>query len=174
MTKDHMKQVLQGNKKLLLRKDVNEIVVPFYDELSVKAWYDKMLTRPELQPYFPERYAKGRQADREYFWNVCNTFFPEEVTALIEHASMQRFAVGHDAEEADRIHMTDEWAALLERFPCKPAKKGKMMHLLKLKSKKIEAVHKRKTYPALDILTQISQKKPAPFQMAPPANPPAQ
>ncbi len=86
MTKDHLKAVLVGRKRLLARKDVNEVVVPCYDELSVKAWYPKMLTRPELQPLFPDKFAKGRQIDKDYFWNVCHTIFPEEVQALIEHA----------------------------------------------------------------------------------------
>jgi hypothetical protein len=60
MTKDHLKAVLIGRKKLLKLKEVNEVVVPFYDELSVKAWYAKMLVRPELQPFFPDSFAKGR------------------------------------------------------------------------------------------------------------------
>ena len=33
MTKDHMKQILIGNKRLLKLKEVNEVVVPHYDEL---------------------------------------------------------------------------------------------------------------------------------------------
>ena len=105
---------------------------------------------------------------------MCHTFFPEEVQALIEHATKQRFAMGQDEEETDRIHLTDEWAVLLEQFPCKPAKKGKMMHLLKLKSKKIEGIKKRKKYEPLNILGQINQKKPASgtFSMSPPQPPP--
>ncbi len=71
-----------------------EISVPHYDELSVKSFYGKMLTRPELQPYFPDKYAKGRQCDRDYFWNVVNTIFPDEVGALIDNATVQRFAMG--------------------------------------------------------------------------------
>ena len=47
------------------------------------------------------------------------------------------------------------------------------MHLLKLKSKKIEGVKKRKTYKPLDIIGQINQRQTAPFQMAPPAMPAA-
>ncbi len=59
MTKDHLKAVLIGRKKLLKLKEVNEVVVPFYDELSVKAWYAKMLVRPELQPFYPTLLPKG-------------------------------------------------------------------------------------------------------------------
>ena len=78
------------------------------------------------------------------------------MAALIEHATTQRFAMGQDEEETDRIHMTDEWAAMLEQYPCKPAKKGKMIHLLKLKSKKFEGMKPRKSYTPLDILSQIN------------------
>ncbi len=131
-----------GNKRLLKLSQVNEVVVPCYDELSVKVWYPKMITRPELHPYFPEKYAVGRQCEREYFWNLCHTMFPQEVSALIHNAGVQRFSVGQEENEADRIHMTEEWAALLEQFPCKPARKGKMIHLLKLKSKKQEGARR--------------------------------
>jgi len=60
MTKDHLKAVLIGRKKLLKLTEINEVVVPHYDELSVKAWYPQMITRPELQPFFPDSLAKGR------------------------------------------------------------------------------------------------------------------
>ena len=94
--------------------------------------------------------------------------FPQEVAALIENAASQRFAVGQDAEEVDRIYMTDEWASLLEQFPCKPARKGKMIHLLKYKSKKIVGMKPKKTYEPLDIIGQINSKKPLQSQQSQP------
>ena len=39
VTKDFLKQVLAGEKDLLHRSNVNEINVPQYEELSVKALY---------------------------------------------------------------------------------------------------------------------------------------
>ena len=48
-----------------------------------------------------------------------------------------------------------------------------MMHLLKLKSKKFEGAKKRKKYEPLDIIGQINQRQPPPFQMALPAMPTA-
>ena len=94
--------------------------------------------------------------------------FPQEVAALIENAASQRFAVGQDAEEVDRIYMTDEWASLLEQFPCKPARKGKMIHLLKYKSKKITSMKPKKSYVPLEILDQINAKSPMPGQQSQP------
>ncbi len=64
--------------------------------------------------------------------------------------------------------MTDEWASLLEQFPTKPAKRGKMIHLLKYKSKKIASMKPKKTYEPLDILGQINAKAPAAGQQSQP------
>jgi hypothetical protein len=60
MTKDFMKEVLKGNKKLLSRASINFVSVHKYDEISVKTLYPKMLKRSELVPYFPASYPKGR------------------------------------------------------------------------------------------------------------------
>jgi len=43
MTKDHMKAVLAGEKKLLPRTSINFVRVNKYDEISVKTLYSKML-----------------------------------------------------------------------------------------------------------------------------------
>ena len=64
MTKDFMKLVLQGDKKLLPKSGIKEINVNKYDEISVKNIYSMMLQREELKPYFPDKYPKGRQCDK--------------------------------------------------------------------------------------------------------------
>ena len=43
MTKDHMKAILSGRKKLFNRRDIKFVVVPKYDEISVKCLYDKFV-----------------------------------------------------------------------------------------------------------------------------------
>ena len=43
MTKDHMKEILSGEKKLIPRSTVNFVQVNKYDEISVKTLYTKML-----------------------------------------------------------------------------------------------------------------------------------
>ena len=47
--------------------------------------------------------------------------------------------------------MTDEWADLLQAFPFKPNKKGKIIHLLKSSSKKISTGRERKKYTKFDL-----------------------
>ena len=82
-----MKAILCGDKRLLWKVDVKHIKVCKYDEIAVKTMYPKLLERAELKPYFPDKYPKGRQCEKEYFWNVCATIFPEEVQNLILNAN---------------------------------------------------------------------------------------
>ena len=75
-TKDYAKDIF-GEKKLLIRKKhVLYIDVPKYDELSVKNLYEKLLTLDNVRKYFPDKYPKGRQCDRDYMFNVANTLHP--------------------------------------------------------------------------------------------------
>jgi len=41
-------------------KNVNFCNPPAYDEIGVKALYDKVKTLPELGYYFPDKFPKGR------------------------------------------------------------------------------------------------------------------
>ena len=52
------------------------IEVPKFDELSVKNLYDELLALDNMDLYFPDKYPKGRQCDREYIFNVANTLHP--------------------------------------------------------------------------------------------------
>ena len=58
---------------MIKKKHVHYIEVPKYDELSVKNLYDKFMSIPLMDKYFPDKYPKGRQCDREYMFNIANT-----------------------------------------------------------------------------------------------------
>ena len=85
-TKDFVKEVLNGNKKLLKRKEVKFVEVVKYDELSVKHLYTDLIKLPMMSVYFPSKYPKGRQCDRDYMFNVANTIHETVVTEVIHHA----------------------------------------------------------------------------------------
>ena len=59
-TKDHFKLVLAGKKKLLKMPYVKFCNPPAYDEVGVKALYDKILNQPGMADYFPDKFPKGR------------------------------------------------------------------------------------------------------------------
>ena len=86
-TKDHLKAVLQGQKRLLKMNQVNFINPPLFDEIAVKHLYDDVLKQPEVKVYFPDRLPKGCQCDRSYFYNVWNTIHPEQVKDTIDYAN---------------------------------------------------------------------------------------
>ena len=73
INKDFLKQILCEEKKLLTLKEVQNICVPKYDELSVTNLYPDLSQRQDFMKYFPDSMPKGRQPDRTYFFNVLNT-----------------------------------------------------------------------------------------------------
>ena len=79
LTKDMLKDILAGGKKLLKLKDVDFISAPKYDEISVKSLYRHLIELDGMKDYFPNKYAKGRCCDREYMFNVANTLHPKIV-----------------------------------------------------------------------------------------------
>ena len=82
----HAKEIFAEKKYLIKKKNVLYIDVPKYDELSVKNLYDKLVALDGMDKYFPTKYPKGRQCDRDYLFNVANTLHRGIVQELIDHA----------------------------------------------------------------------------------------
>ena len=61
--------------------------------------------------------AKGKQIDKEYFFNIVNTMFNEELQAIIEHATKQRNAIEMDDQKKESIMMSEEMASLMFKYP---------------------------------------------------------
>ena len=89
-TKDYAKEIFSEKKLLIRKKHMMYIDVPKYDELFVKNLYKKLLALENMEKYFPDKYPKGRQCDRDYLFNVANTLHPGFVQELINHALKQR------------------------------------------------------------------------------------
>ena len=93
-TKDYAKDVFAEKNQLLKKKDTLYIDIQKFDELSVKNLYDKLMALDGMKKFFPDKYPKGRQCDRDYLFNVANTMHPGVVQDYIEFALKQR----NDAE----------------------------------------------------------------------------
>ena len=63
-----------------------------------------------MTAYFPAKYAKGRQCDREYMFNVTNTLHPKVVKEVVEFALKQRFNIRDEEQKQEAILISDEWA----------------------------------------------------------------
>ena len=117
LNKDFLKEIFTEEKKLLRLDEVKRICVPLYDELAVIKLWPMMKSDQELMKFFPTKIAKGRVPDREYFFNVLNTFQGEYLQRLIRHASDQRNESQSMAKAKETIEITDDWWNILNSVP---------------------------------------------------------
>ena len=73
ITKDFLKDVLGGKKRLLGENDVKRVNMPHYDELSVKGLWGELSQDPEFMTFMPDSFPKGKMCDRTYMFNILNT-----------------------------------------------------------------------------------------------------
>ena len=149
VTHDWIKQVFAGDKRWLKNKEVCHCNAPRYDEVSVHNLYDECMQLPQMALYFPDRYPKGRHCNRQYFFNVLATIQPEYCAALIRESKDHRFKVLEEDQEKEAITITADWASELKQFPQFARSKGRMIHLLKQKSKIGMASQGRKKFKAM-------------------------
>ena len=150
VTHDWVKQVFAGEKKWLKNHLVVHCNPPKYDEVSVIGLYDQCMHLPGMAQYFPSKYPKGHHYNREYFFSILATVQPEYCNALIRNSKDQRFVVNDEEQEAEAITLTEEWAAELKAFPQFARNKGRMIHLLKSKSKVGIATKGKKKFKAME------------------------
>jgi 5'(3')-deoxyribonucleotidase len=94
LTKEWIRMILSGEKKLLKMSEIKPVDVGSFPELSIKAMYKEFADRDDIKPYMPPKVNKNRTVDKEYFWNVVNTIAEEEVDAMVKHAHRQRKDIG--------------------------------------------------------------------------------
>jgi hypothetical protein len=56
--------------------DINYILVPIYEELSVKKILDMVKHESEIISYLPDELLTKKIPEREYFFNILNTVYP--------------------------------------------------------------------------------------------------
>lgn len=117
MNKDFLKEVFEGNKRLLELNEVKYVNVPLYDELSVGNLWPQLQEFPEFQSFFPSKFPKGRLPDRTYMFNILNTVMTGYTQALIKHAKEQRTTAGGQNMARQTIEITDEWWDKLNSLP---------------------------------------------------------
>ena len=109
INKDFLKEVLTEDKDLLELKEVRWINVPLFDELSVIKSWPMTKENKQIMKYFPTKLPKGRVPDREYYFNILNTFQPQYVDQIIRHANDQRNSVSNEAQAREFIEVSDNW-----------------------------------------------------------------
>ena len=87
INKEWIRLTLTGDKKFLSLKDVKPVTVPNHPEMAMNKLYKEFAERPAIKPYMPDKISKGRTLDRKYFFDVVNSFYPEEMSSILEHAN---------------------------------------------------------------------------------------
>lgn len=126
VTKDFLKAVLSEKKDLLKMNKVNFINAPSYDEIGVKALYAKVIERPGMSMYFPDKYPKGRQCDKQYMYNIWSSLHHEEVQEVIAYANSQRFEITAEKLKQETIIISDKWMSEIDAMPFISKTKGRM------------------------------------------------
>ena len=117
MNKDFLRKILQDEKFLLKKNQVNYINVPHFDELSVDKMWPTLKDDDEFNVYFQDKYPDDKGPNREYFFNILNTVHPEYLGQITEHASKQRYAAEGEKAKEEVIRATDRWCDELSKMP---------------------------------------------------------
>ena len=117
LNKDFLKEIFTDQKSLLRLDQVKRISVPQFDELSVIKLWPMLQSDEKFMRYFPKKLAKGRVPDREYFFNLVNTFQPNYLQQIIKHANSQRNSVEAEVMEKEVIEISDDWWNALNASP---------------------------------------------------------
>ena len=76
-----------------------------------------MRTDEQFMRYFPSQMPKGRVPDREYFFNVLNTFQGEYLQQLVKNAGEERNSGKGMARANEVIEVSDDWWKALNEIP---------------------------------------------------------
>ena len=82
-----MRQVFQGEKMLLKKKQVDYDHVSHYEELSVKNLLTDLKSDAVFKIYFQDVCPKDKLPCRKYFFDILNTVYPDYLRQIMEHAA---------------------------------------------------------------------------------------
>lgn len=110
---EFLQDVVADKKEVFKRGEYRPVTIPFWHEFAVnKLWDDVHTHLPQMIPYMPKEWKKAGDADREYFWNILNTFAPAFVAAYVSDARNQRLALKNKPKVKERKSLccSAKWA----------------------------------------------------------------
>ena len=117
VTKDFIKDIFAGKKSLMKLSAVKMVSVKKYNEISVKALYSKLFALPNMAKYFPDKYSKGRQCDRDYLFNIAQSVHPDVIKELLDYAHKHRHDIEGEKQAQEAVLATPEWLQELKSMP---------------------------------------------------------
>ena len=87
-----LRAIFCNRKKALKQTKVNSIVVPHYDELSVKNLYGDAMKFELVKDYLPElEQNSNRILERDFFFGILNSLRPQYLRKVIDDANRVRY-----------------------------------------------------------------------------------
>ena len=126
--------------------------VPWYKELWIKKLYPKLKEDEKILKYLPD-YGESELLDREFFFSIVSTLYPNEMQFLIKKIRADR-SVEVENDKDEMIEVSQDMKIELDNLLVHPSKfifdnfcniatPGKGVFLLKAKAKP----HKKRTMP---------------------------
>ena len=88
-----LKDVFANRKKVLKKKQVDYISVPHFQELSVKRLWPDLKADVEFNVFFNDDFPEEKVPNRDFFFNILNTIYPDYLKNIMAHASKERYAI---------------------------------------------------------------------------------
>jgi hypothetical protein len=105
-----LRAIFCNQKKALKQTKVAKIVVPHFEELSVKNLYADAMKDVLVKDYLPElEQNSNRIPEREFFFGILNSLRPEYIRKIIEDANKVRYEADPNDLKKDFIMLDDEW-----------------------------------------------------------------
>ena len=118
--------------KVLKQTQVQHMVVPKYEELSVKNLYKDALQDPEISPYLPSSEQSAKKLpERDFFFNIIGTIKPDYLKQIINESNKNRNVIEYQKIEKDYIMIDDPWLDELTKDPYYSSKSLRLTHIEK-------------------------------------------
>ncbi len=97
---------------------VAKVVVPHYEELSVKNLYDDAMKDELVKDYLPDlEQNSNRHPEREFFFGILNSLRPLYLKKIIEDANKVRYEADVNDPQKDFIMLDTPWYEELMKYP---------------------------------------------------------
>ena len=113
-----LRAIFCNKKKALKQTNVIRVVVPHYEELSVKNLYDDAMNDLLIKDYLPDlNQNSNRIPERDFFFGILGTLRPIYLNKIIEDANKVRYEADVNDPEKDFIMLDDDWYKELMKYP---------------------------------------------------------
>jgi len=113
-----LRAIFCNKKKTLKQTNVSSIVVPHYDELSVKNLYADAMKDELVKDYLPDLEQNSNKVpERDFFFGILNSLRPQYIKKVIEDANKVRYEVDVKDPQKDYIMLDEDWYKEFMKYP---------------------------------------------------------